>query len=127
MQAEGWEAACHSYALEVLGYARNRAPMLRLAAKYPLAAMRVDGMNGDDLFAEEAAQWKLNGLRPANHPRRRLAQYLADRATATALARAFGGLFKDLLLGRGVRPRQIFAKSVSLPKRRAVLSELLFN
>lgn len=97
LKAEGWEAACHSYALEVLGYARNRAPMLRLATRHPLAQIRDDLcerpipietgkhrmpnseqriVSADGLFDKEADHWKLNGLRPANHPKRRLAQYL---------------------------------------------------
>lgn len=86
LDAEGWEAACHSYVLEVLGYRRNRTPMLKLAMRYPLAQMRevfFEYRSADDrnsfaaqLFEEEAECWKLNGLRPANHPRRRLAQYL---------------------------------------------------
>ncbi len=88
LRSEGWEAACHSYALEVLGYKRNRAPMLRLAAKYPLDQMRRmlrEGrtssagnpeLDANQLFYEESGHWKLNGLRPANHPRKRLAQYL---------------------------------------------------
>ena len=97
LKTEGWESACHSYALEVFGYARNRAPMLRLAARHPLVQMRKTlfehrtlnsehrilntesekkSFNADRLFDEESGNWKLNGLRPANHPRRRLAQYL---------------------------------------------------
>ena len=97
LKAEGWETACHSYALEVLGYRRNRPPMLRLAARYPLAQIReslhehrtLDSkhqmvsteigkqtLDADQLFDEESAHWKLNGLRPANHPKQRLAQYL---------------------------------------------------
>ncbi len=86
--AHGWEAACHSYALEVLGYKRNRTPMLRLAERHPLAHMLETlfehqtsnaerrTLTADELFKEEADSWKLNGLRPANHPRKRLGQYL---------------------------------------------------
>ena len=127
LQAEGWEAACHSYALEVLGYARNRAPMLRLAAKYSLAAMRVDGMNSDGLFAEEAAQWKLNGLRPANHPRRRLKQYLEIVQQQPHWPERLADYLKTLPVGQGSSTTADFRKSVSLPKHRAVLRESLFN
>lgn len=86
LETEGWEAACHSYALEVLGYKRNRTPMLRLAQKYPLKQMQgmlhkhetqnAPSLTAEQLFCEEAPSWKLNGLRPANHPRKRLEQYL---------------------------------------------------
>jgi len=76
LQANGWDGACHAYALEVLGYARNRAPMLRLAAKYTLASWASADVSAEERFSEEAEHWKLNGMRPANHPRRRLAQYV---------------------------------------------------
>ena len=75
LQRGGWETTCHQYALEVFGYARNRVPMLRVAERYPLSAWRAGGLDVDQLFAAEAAHWRLNGLRPANHPRRRLRQY----------------------------------------------------
>ncbi|MEM8549945.1 MAG: DUF2851 family protein [Verrucomicrobiota bacterium] len=69
-----WGAACHRLMLEVLGYRRNRAPMANLAERYPLAAMR--GRSSEGLFTEQDGAWKLSGLRPANHPRQRLSQYL---------------------------------------------------
>jgi hypothetical protein len=76
LQRAGWEMACHQYALEVLGYKRNRAPMLRLADACPLSVWRAGTVDVDELFAGEASRWRLQGLRPANHPRRRLRQYL---------------------------------------------------
>ena len=127
LQAEGWGAACHGYAMEVLGYARNRAPMLRLAAKYPLAAMRADGMNADNLFAQEAAHWKLNGLRPANHPRRRLAQYLQIVQQQPHWPDRLADYLKTLPLIEGSSTTADFRKAVSLPKRRTALSESIFS
>jgi len=127
LQDEGWEAACHSYALEVLGYARNRAPMLRLAAKYPLAAMRANGMNGDDLFAEEAAHWKLNGLRPANHPRRRLAQYLQIVQQQPHWPERLAACLKTFPQGEVCGSTSVFRKTVELPKRRTALNGLIFS
>jgi hypothetical protein len=70
-----WEQACHLTALEVLGYRRNRAPMAELAMRYPLGAMRE--LTAQRLFEEMAGQWALAGLRPPNHPKRRLGQYLS--------------------------------------------------
>ncbi len=70
-----WEQACHQTALEVLGYRRNRAPMAELGERYPLAQMR--GTPAVALYEEMAGQWALSGLRPPNHPRRRLEQYLS--------------------------------------------------
>ncbi len=127
LQAEGWEAACHGYALEVLGYSRNRAPMLRLAAKYPLATMRVDGINADGLFAEEAAQWKLNGLRPANHPRRRLEQYLEIVQQQAHWPDRLVACLKTFPHGEVSGSTSVFRKTVELPKRRTALSESIFS
>jgi hypothetical protein len=74
LEGAGWEEVCHQYGLEVLGYARNREPMSRIALRYPLAAFV--GLSADGLFAEPDLNWRLDGLRPANHPRLRLKQYL---------------------------------------------------
>jgi len=71
----GWDEACHQFCLEVLGYARNRAPMARLALEYPLAAFRSQSLGVDRLYGEQIGKWRLNGLRPANHPLKRLEQY----------------------------------------------------
>ena len=76
IQRLGWEAACHQTALEILGYRFNRAPMLRLASRWPLAAWRKE-TNADEIFATERDGWNLHGVRPANHPRTRVRQYAA--------------------------------------------------
>jgi len=78
----GWRDACHQLALEVLGYARNREPMAKLALRYSLPAMVTQiGESGlrtpADLYDELKGAWRLDGLRPANHPRRRIEQYAA--------------------------------------------------
>ena len=72
----GWTEAAHQTALEILGYRRNRAAMLTLAARYPLAAW-AGGLEAAQLYAEVPLLWQLQGVRPANHPRTRLAQYAA--------------------------------------------------
>jgi len=74
-----WSEACHQFCLEVLGYARNRAPMSRIALEWPWA--RLTGPDSrrpgaDALFESQQARWQLGGLRPANQPRRRLEAYL---------------------------------------------------
>ena len=125
LKAEGWEAACHSYALEVLGYARNRAPMLRLAANYPLAAMRVDALEAEALFAEE--EWKLNGLRPANHPRLRLRQYFELVQQQPNWPARLADYLKTLPVSEIKQPTAAFRKVVELPKRRGILSESVFH
>ena len=68
-----WEVACHQWFLEVLGYRRNRAPMAKIALRFPLKVW-MEGLNPEDVYSSET-NWKLRGSRPANHPRKRLEQY----------------------------------------------------
>jgi hypothetical protein len=71
----GWEEACHHTALEVLGYRRNRAGMLALAVRHPLAQWRAAAPGIETLLEEGRAYWVTAGQRPPNHPRVRLRQY----------------------------------------------------
>jgi len=79
----GWAEACHQTALEILGYRANRAPMLALAATWPLSAwtpLATDVQRAEfveNLFAspDGSWQWSVQGIRPANQPRTRLRQY----------------------------------------------------
>jgi hypothetical protein len=73
----GWDRACHHAALEILGYRFNRAPMLRLAGAWPVARWRRGGANLVADAVEAGAPWHRQGVRPANRPERRLAQYAA--------------------------------------------------
>ena len=50
------------------------ASRCRVCARYPLAAFV--GLSADVLFADPDLNWRLDGLRPANHPRLRLEQYV---------------------------------------------------
>ena len=70
-----WSELCHQYCLEVLGYARNRAPMAQIALNHSLDAFASKVVDTEALFQEERSRWRLSGLRPANHPRKRLEQY----------------------------------------------------
>ncbi len=76
VQRLGWEGACHFTAWDVLGYRYNRAPMLRIAGKWPLPQWTAaGGTSVDEVFASEIGQWSLQGVRPANHPKTRIKQY----------------------------------------------------
>lgn len=72
----GWDAACHHAALEILGYRFNRAPMLAVATAHPLSEW---GSAEADLPAiihtRFEDRWHRQGIRPANHPLKRLQQY----------------------------------------------------
>ncbi len=74
LEADSWQQTLHAMTLEVLGYRRNRAPMSAIAQAHPPQAL--PRHDADDLFQSQAGHWKLAGLRPANHPRQRLDQYL---------------------------------------------------
>ncbi|MEI6861147.1 MAG: DUF2851 family protein [Verrucomicrobiota bacterium] len=73
----GWENACHHAALEILGHRFNRAPMLKLAAQFPLADWRAGRMDLAEAWATQEGRWQFRGVRPLNHPRLRLRQYAA--------------------------------------------------
>lgn len=77
LQRLGWTAACHHAALEILGYRFNRAPMLRIAGRIPLADWVRTNPEVATILAEEGTSWSLQGVRPANHPGVRLRQYRA--------------------------------------------------
>lgn len=70
----GWDEAAHQTALEILGFRFNRAPMLSIAASHPLGEWRAVDCAAC-AYDEMAGRWRLQGLRPANHPRSRLRQY----------------------------------------------------
>jgi len=72
----GWTEAAHHAALEILGYKRNRAPMLATATVHPLREW-VEGLEPAALVAERKGEWQMQGIRPANHPLGRLRQYQA--------------------------------------------------
>ncbi len=69
-----WENLLHEVVLETLGLHKNRPQMSRLALKFSPSAMLL--ASADSLFRAAAGTWNLSGVRPANHPRSRLAQYL---------------------------------------------------
>jgi hypothetical protein len=71
----GWAEACHTSALEILGYRFNRAAMLRVAGKFPLETWTEKDLSADEILASEHGHWQVQGVRPANHPRSRLDQY----------------------------------------------------
>ncbi|MDQ8204976.1 DUF2851 family protein [Pelagicoccus sp. SDUM812003] len=100
----GWEGACHQTALEVLGYARNRVPMLMVAERFPLLGLLDGSVDADALWLAGGDRWRPRGSRPANHPRLRLQQYLAWVRTRPC--------WPDLLAEFG---NQAFCQGSSLP------------
>ena len=71
----GWEAACHHTALEILGYRFNRAPMLAIATAWPLPRWLGAELDLEKMWVSQFERWQLSGMRPANHPHKRLKAY----------------------------------------------------
>ena len=117
-----WEDACHQSLLEVLGYQRNRSPMASIALHHPLGEFAENSPDPDLLFLSRKTEWKLAGVRPANHPRTRLRQYcnLASRIPDwPCRARAFS---LDLFPGGEREPTARFRKRVNMPRKRDQLN-----
>lgn len=77
IKRHGWEFSCHGMALEILGYRQNRAPMLQVSERWPLAAWRVADSDGlvQTITYQGGLRWRNQGVRPLNQPGRRLRQY----------------------------------------------------
>ena len=76
VQRSGWAEACHQFFLEVLGYRRNRAPMFSIAVSFTLEQMTASDQPGIYYYQQQLQKWKLAGIRPFNHPKIRLEQYI---------------------------------------------------
>ncbi len=76
LQRSGWSEACHQFFLEVLGYRRNRAPMFSIAVRFTLEQMSASDQPSSYYYKQQLKKWKLSGIRPFNHPKVRLEQYL---------------------------------------------------
>lgn len=75
LDREKTETVAHTLFLEALGYRRNRPAFHRLALQYPLAQWHEPDFDLDAAYAMIRPYCQLSGLRPANHPRRRMEQY----------------------------------------------------
>lgn len=72
-----WPEACHQTFLEILGYKNNRSPMATIAKNYPHHYLtNHPEITAEELYNSQKENWKLTGIRPANHPLKRLQQYL---------------------------------------------------
>ena len=71
----GWDEACHMTALEIMGFAANRIPMLHVAGAFPARRCRADSLHFGDLWEAGRGLWTTSGVRPANHPKIRLEQF----------------------------------------------------
>ena len=103
-QRLGWNAACHHAALEIMGYRFNRAPMLRVAARFPLAQWTGSELALEAVLVSETGAWSLQGVRPANLPRVRLRQYAAWTRDRPGWPADWLALVEELPAGTGEGP-----------------------
>ena len=125
LERHGWSDACHQLCLEVLGYSRNREPMARLALEYPLEAMQ--GGSAEELFQRVQKDWKLSGVRPANHPRLRLQQYLTVLEAAPAWPEQIETAMRNLPAGSQGLGTSSLRREAELSKWCARVRESVFG
>jgi hypothetical protein len=127
LESAGWAEACHQLCLEVLGYSRNRAPMSQIALQYPMSASEWSTLDAATLFDLQVDRWRLSGLRPANHPRKRLEQYLQllqhDRQWSETLRQV---LSKAASVSESVTTT-VVRRSLSFPERSDAIRMELFG
>ena len=122
----GWKEACHQLCLEVLGYARNRETMSRVALAYPLRGWIQGVVEPAACFEQFATNWKLSGIRPANHPLRRLEQYAAVTAAHGGWAQAISLTLRALPTVETEVSTAEFRKSTALGRLRDSLRNGIF-
>jgi hypothetical protein len=76
LQGNNWSQVCHQTVLEAFGGRRNRAVFAKIALDYSYDKMRHNAPSAEHLYESQKGEWRLAGLRPFNHPKARLQQYL---------------------------------------------------
>jgi len=78
LQRHSYEECCHQLCLEILGLHKNRIPMATISLEFPYKTwiQNAHKMNALELFSTQKTSWKLSGIRPNNHPLKRLQQYI---------------------------------------------------
>lgn len=125
LASAGWREACHQYCLEVLGYTRNREPMSRIALRYPLDGFA--GRSAEALYAGSDLHWRTGGMRPANHPRLRLQQYLEWVARQPDWPLVMKRMLSDFPLPERTSSTRAFRKATGLHGRMEILCRDVFS
>ena len=127
LQQVGWDEACHQYCLEVLGYARNRLPMSKIALNYPLAEWTRKAFSVEALYESEHTSWRLNSIRPANHPRQRLMQYLQMVSACPQWPNELISAIRQWPSSKASLSTTAFRRTVALPVLRKTLHKAFFG
>lgn len=72
----GFKESMHQLFLESLGSKRNREAMAEVAIRFPAEKLMEAHYSAEDLFNASSC-WKLNGIRPLAHPKKRLEAYVS--------------------------------------------------
>ena len=75
LKKQSIEEAFHEIFMEVLGYKRNKVQMSNLAKIFLPSFWKEENGQVDEIY-NRINYWKIRGLRPANHPKQRIKQYL---------------------------------------------------
>ncbi len=127
LKKTGWDEACHQYCLEVLGYMRNRLPMSRIALNYPLAKCAKGSVSVETLYEAEEGSWCLSGIRPANHPKQRLTQYVEMVLAHPEWPDMLASVIHSWPPGEASLSTTAFRRAVALPALRNDLRGRLFG
>lgn len=114
LESHGWEEALHQFTLEILGYRRNRAPMSDLALRHRSA--HFGDCDPAALYRELEGKWRLQGLRPHNHPRRRLEQYTGLRRSCSRWPERVSQLGRSLPIPDPLGETRLVRREVKLPQ-----------
>ena len=125
-EALGWAEASHQYCLEVLGYARNRGPMAAVAQRYTLSVLVKNQVSIEELFLASPVAWHLDGVRPHNHPCRRLQHYLAIVAECPDWPDRIAQHLQRMVLLDGDFTTSVFRRRTGLPAQCRNMREQIF-
>lgn len=122
IEQNGAEHTCHEMILETLGYRRNRAPMNAIATHYSLSSLVQDLPSAQELFSFQEGNWKFAKLRPANHPKKRLQQYLSLVQKNPQWPSHYLNCIQKLCIAKfSSQDTLSFRKNIGMPKLQSVI------
>jgi len=124
------EEVLHGLTLEVLGYPRNRAPMVEVAWRWPVAGWRAGAVPDPETLLQTVSGWKRSGMRPSSQPLTRLGQYRdlwRVRPDWMRVVMGWAAEESERWVGAGGRPTREFRQLVDLRGAASRLRELTWG
>ena len=125
LERADWARCCHESTLEVMGFARNRGVMHKIAARYSIADFS-QGIDPEKIFEAFREDWRLSGCRPANHPKLRLRQYAAICAANPDWPDRLWEHLKEAPVIHATEPSE-FRKAAGTKELHALISQEVFQ